>query len=342
VGTGTFGNYLNAVAAVSANDVWAVGFSPDPSGTPLYIHRSLIEHWNGTSWSVVPSPNPAGKPDVQLNGVAAISANDVWAVGHSGDPSFVPLQTLTEHWNGTSWSIIPSPSPGTYNGNDLTAVTAISSNDVWAVGWYQSGPTGQEGGALTMHWDGTSWTVVPNPSKGNLYAVTAVASNDVWAVGAQVIMHWNGTNWSTVSFPLPTCTDSPYAILKGVSATSANDIWAVGYRQCPYFSGYLYSPLTYHWNGTSWSLVPNQGQTNEYLFGVTAIAANDVWAVGDNGQTQHWNGAAWSRVAAPYPDNGGRFNAVDATSAGDIWAVGSYSQAVTNQWRTWIDRYSIP
>jgi hypothetical protein len=340
VGTGTFGNNLNAVAVVSANDVWAVGFSPDPSGTPLYIHRSLIEHWNGSSWSVITSPNPAGKPDVQLNGVAAISAGDIWAVGHSGDPAFVPLQTLTEHWNGTSWSIIPSPSPGTYNGNDLTAVAAISSNDVWAVGWYQSGPTGQEGGALTMHWDGTSWTVVPNPSKANLYSVTAVSSNDVWAVGAQVIMHWNGTNWSTVSFPLPTCTDSPYAVLKGVSAASANDIWAVGYRQCPYFSGYLYSPLTYHWNGISWSLVPNQGQTNEYLNAVTAIAANDVWAVGDNGQTQHWNGANWSRVAAPYPGFGGRFNGVAAASAGDVWAVGYYGDG--NQNKTWIDRYTIP
>jgi hypothetical protein len=341
VGTGTFGNQLNAVAVASATDVWSVGFSPDPSGTPLYVRRSLIEHWDGTIWSVVTSPNPAGKPDVELNGVDAMSASDAWAVGHSGDPAFAPLQTLTEHWNGTNWSIISSPSPGTYNGNDLTAVAAIASNDVWAVGWYQSGPTGQEGGALTMHWDGTSWTVVPNPSKANLYAVTAVSSNDVWAVGAQVILHWNGTSWRSVSFPLPACTDTPFAVLKGISAGSATDIWTVGYNQCSYFSGYIDNPLTYHWNGSNWSLVPNAGNT-PYLFGVTVIAANDVWAVGDNGQEQHWNGATWRSVAAPYPDNGGRFNAVDATSASDVWAVGKYSQAVTNQWRTWIDRYTIP
>jgi hypothetical protein len=340
VGTGTFGNYLNAVAAVSANDVWAVGFSPAPSGTPLYIKQSLIEHWNGDTWSVITSPNPAGKPDVELNGVAAISASDIWAVGHSGDPAFIPLQTLTEHWNGTSWSIIPSPSPGTYNGNDLTAVAAVSSNDVWAVGWYQSGPTGQEGGALTMHWDGTSWTVVPNPSRWTLHAVTAISSNNVWAVGEQSILHWNGANWSNVLFPPP--VNDSYPFLKGVSAVSANDIWAVGYSQWSYFSGYRSAPLTYHWDGTRWSLVPNAGGIDEYLFAVAAIAANDVWAVGDNGQTQHWNGATWSRVTAPYPDNGGRFNAVDAASAGDVWAVGNYSQAVTNQWRTWVDRYTIP
>lgn len=339
VGTGTYGNVLNAVSVVSANDVWAVGFSPDPSGTPMYIRQSLIEQWDGSNWSVITSPNPAGKPDVELNGVAAISASDVWAVGHSGDPSYTPYQTLTEHWNGTSWSIISSPSPGTYNGNDLTAVAAISSNDVWAVGWYQSGQYGQ---ALTMHWDGTSWTVVPNPSNAMLYAITAISSNNVWAVGAQVILHWDGSSWSTASFPLPTCTGTSYASLKGVSAVSASDVWVVGYKQCPYFSGYIYSPLTYHWNGISWSLIPNAGNNNEYLNGVTAIAANDVWAVGDNGQMQHWNGAAWSRVTAPYPDLGGRFNGVAAVSASDVWAVGWYDQNVTYQLRTWIDRYTIP
>jgi hypothetical protein len=338
VGTGTYGNRLNAVAVVSANDVWAAGFSPHPSGSPQYIRQTLIEHWNGSSWSVIPSPNPAGKTYVVLNGVAAVSANDIWAVGSSGDPSSIPLQTLTEHWDGTSWSIIPSPSPGTYNGNVLNAVAAISSNDVWAVGWYQSGPSGQEGGALTMHWDGTSWTVIPNPSRWTLYAITAISSNDVWAVGEQSILHWNGTTWSIVSFPPP--PGDSYQILKGISAVSANDIWAVGYSQWSYFYGYRYAPLTYHWDGTRWSWVPNAGDIDNYLHAVAAIAANDVWAVGDNGQTQHWNGANWSVVAAPYPGLGGRFNGVAAASASDVWAVGYYGDGNQNQ--TWIDRYTVP
>ncbi|HEU0297110.1 MAG TPA: hypothetical protein VFR47_30500 [Anaerolineales bacterium] len=337
VGTGTYGNRLNAVTAVSANDVWAVGFSPHPSGTPLYIRQTLIEHWDGRNWSVVPSPNPAGDTDVELNGVDAISSSDVWAVGHSGDPSTIP-QTLTVHWNGNSWSIVPSPSPGTYNGNVLNAVSGVSANDIWAVGWYQSGATGQEGGALTMHWDGTAWTVVPNPSRWQLYGVTAISSNDVWAVGEQSILHWNGMNWSAVSFPPP--PGDSYQVFKGISAVSANDIWAVGYSQWSYFYGYRYAPLTYHWDGTRWSWVPNAGGTDEFMFAVTAIAANDVWAVGDNGQTQHWNGADWSRVAAPYPGLGGRLNGIAAASASDVWAVGTYSDS--NQWLTWIDRYTIP
>lgn len=338
VGSGTYGNQLMAVTVVSANDVWAVGFSPHPSGTPLYIRRTLIEHWNGSSWSVVTSPNPGADTYVELNGVAAISANDIWAVGHGGDPGSIPLETLTEHWDGSRWSIIPSPNPGTYNGNVLNAVAAISANDVWAVGWYQSGSTGQEGGALTMHWDGTQWTVIPNPSRATLYGVTVLASNDVWAVGDQSILHWNGANWSNVSFPLP--PNGSFPRLRGISAVSANDIWAAGFSQWSSFDGTRSAPLTYHWDGTSWSWIPNAGNIDEYFFGVTAIAANDVWAVGDNGQTQHWNGDNWSRVAAPYPGLGGRFNGVAASSAKDIWAVGSYTDG--SQWLTWIDRYTIP
>ena len=338
VGSGTYGNQLNAVAVVSAGDVWAVGFSPHPSGTPLYIRQTLVEHWNGSNWSVVSSPNPSGKTWVVLNSVAAISANDIWAVGHAGDPSSIPLQTLTEHWNGTSWSIIPSPSPGTYNGNVLNAVDGVSANDVWAVGWYQSGSTGQEGGALTMHWDGAAWTVIPNPSRWTLYGVTAISSNDVWAVGEQSILHWNGTNWSVVSFPPP--PGDSYQTLKGISATAASDIWAVGYSQWSYFYGTRYAPLTYHWDGARWSLIPNAGGLDELLSSVTAIARNDAWAVGDNGQTQHWNGVEWSRVAAPYPGLGGRFSGVAAVSSQDVWAVGSYTDG--NQWLTWIDRYTVP
>ena len=338
VGTGTFGNQLNGVAVVSANDVWAVGFSPAPSGMPLYIRQTLIEHWNSTNWSVVPSPNPPASDDVRLNGVTAISANDIWAVGHSGNNCCAPYQTLTIHWNGTRWSIIPSPSPGTYLGNDLTAVAAISANDAWAVGEYRSGQSGQLGGALIMHWDGTSWKVVPNPSKSRLYAITAISAKDVWAVGDEQIMHWNGTGWSIVSFPK---FPSQFTSLRGISAVSAGDVWAVGYRQFTYFSGYRTYPVTYHWNGTTWSLVYNAGGIDEYLFGVDTISTNDVWAVGQNGKFQHWDGTSWSAVAAPYLGIGGTFNGVTAISASDVWAVGWY---VNNNGaiQTLIDRYTVP
>ncbi len=189
-----------------------------------------------------------------------------------------------------------------------------------------------------MHWDGANWIVVPNPGQYTLNAVKAISSNDVWAAGYQTLLHWNGSAWSSVPFPQPNAD----VFLRGLAATSSSDVWAVGYQQWAYGEGYLDAPISYHWDGTSWSLIPNAGTTYEYFFAVTAIASNDVWAVGDNGQEQHWDGEAWSSVSAPYPGLGGRFFGVAAASSEDVWAVGFYTQNSTYQHLTWTDRYTVP
>jgi len=125
--TGSNFNYLNGVAALSANDVWAVGAYFNGSG----FRKTLIEQWDGTKWSKVLSPN-VGSDNNVLFGVAPISANDVWAVG-GHRTRLGTYQTLIEHWDGTSWSIVSSPNVGS-GSNDLFAVGAISTSDVWAVG----------------------------------------------------------------------------------------------------------------------------------------------------------------------------------------------------------------
>jgi hypothetical protein len=127
----TTSNLLTGVAAVAANDVWAVGYTitTDGSNQP---DKTLIEHWNGTAWSLVTSPSPASNDT--LTGVAARSAADVWAVGTRLDRSgAIPIgRTLTEHWNGTAWSVVASPNVGA-NDNLLNGVSAAT-GDVWAVG----------------------------------------------------------------------------------------------------------------------------------------------------------------------------------------------------------------
>ena len=117
---------LSGVAAVSATNVWAVGYYVNTTG----VTQTLTEHWNGTSWSVVKSPSPGSGDD--LRGVAAVSAHDVWAVGSDNNSNNV-FQTLTEQWNGKQWSVVKSPSPGSFN-TQLLAVAATSAHDVWAVG----------------------------------------------------------------------------------------------------------------------------------------------------------------------------------------------------------------
>src|SRR2546428_452359 len=99
-------NYLNSVACASASDCWAVGHYDTGSH-----HQTLIEHWNGTSWAIVASPNASTTGNNVLSAVACASASECWAVGShvNGNVS----QTLLEQWNGTSWAIVASPNNGT-------------------------------------------------------------------------------------------------------------------------------------------------------------------------------------------------------------------------------------
>jgi hypothetical protein len=190
-------NELHGVSALSENDVWAVGVSYNIERT---LGSTLIEHWNGSHWSVVPSPNPSSSVN-QLNAVAAVSPNDVWAVGTAP----TPMNTvLILHWNGAAWSVMPNPTNGIPLGN-LAALAVISANDMWAVG---SGFIGDESATATLHWNGTAWSVIPSPNVGpevdnSLAGVATVSSNDVWAVGTQqptnltdpstLILHWTAS-----------------------------------------------------------------------------------------------------------------------------------------------------
>src|SRR5204862_93380 len=119
--SGGYYNDIYAVAVVAVNDIWAVGMY-----APNSYAQTLILHWDGTQWSIVPSPIP-GTLFNSLNGVAAVASNDAWAVGYYQVYGNT-FQTLTEHWNGTSWSIVPSPNPG--SNTYLYAVVALAANDV--------------------------------------------------------------------------------------------------------------------------------------------------------------------------------------------------------------------
>src|SRR5207248_11048139 len=63
------------------------------------------------TWRIVKSPN-GSLPNSYLIGVAAIARNDVWAVGLSYTKGLSQAQALIEHWNGSQWSVVPSPRPG--------------------------------------------------------------------------------------------------------------------------------------------------------------------------------------------------------------------------------------
>jgi hypothetical protein len=178
VGTGS--NYLEKIAAVSANDIWAVGYYHDTGSNQNF---TLIEHWNGTSWSVVSSPSPG--TNGTLNSISVISASDIWAVGQYAGTNNVQ-QTLALHWNGTAWSVVSTPSPSNAGGsqNNLMAVYARTTSDIWAVGYTYPGSGNFQD--VIEHWDGAHWSLVPGVTGGGggLYGVIAFDATDAWAGGS--------------------------------------------------------------------------------------------------------------------------------------------------------------
>jgi hypothetical protein len=298
---------LSGVAALSANDIWVIGDNP--------IRRpprpqALFKHWNGSQWSIYPDP-ASDKETVSLRAIAADSASDVWAVGRV-EESF---HALIQHWNGSRWSVVPSPTIG--DESYLVSVTAISANDAWAVGNYSpSGPAEQ---TLIEHWNGIRWSMIPSPHPGLgswLSKVEAISANNIWAVGSftdgfqvqTLTLHWDGSQWSVVKSPNPGKARNE---LISVTVVSAHDIWAVGSFSNSTQGLIVEETLILHWDGSQWSVVesPGPGNNNIFLSDVTALSANDVWAVGyetdihGNSQKliEHWDGSLWSVVKSPGP-----------------------------------------
>jgi hypothetical protein len=336
---------LSGVSALSPADAWAVGMNSAGEGSTLAA--SLIERWDGSAWRIVANPG-AG----YLKSLAAVSGQDVWAVGY--EPSAVSSEEwgLVEHWNGTQWSVVPSPRPGQTN-SGLNSVAAQAANSVWAAGYFNG--LGFSPQPLIERWDGSGWRVVDSPlpgdaSAGSFSALSVVpGSSQVWATGSvrhgpppergrgyfqPLIERWNGTAWQIIASPtLP--SGALAGELSGVVALSATDAWAVGDYTA---SDHTIRALIAHWDGTSWKVTPSPDEWGS-LSGVAAVGPLDVRAVGYHmtgmegsaqiGIVERWNGAEWRVAESPTPQ-GATHSILEATApdaAGGYWAVGWYPNA---------------
>jgi len=227
-------------------------------------------------WHRVPVPSP-GNGGAYLHGVETLGPDDAWAVGYSGHP----LATLTEHWDGTAWSIVPSPN-GTTHRNSLAAVSGTASDDVWAVG-SQYVSTAQGSKSLIEHWDGATWSVVASHAGDFtvLSGVKAISPDDVWAVGYSYhfeyrtfMEHWDGSAWTVVPSPDPGDSDILYAI----DGTSGSDLWAVGSSHQP---GVGVRGMILHWDGAEWTWDGiRRGPPTTIFYSVSVAAPGDAWAAG--------------------------------------------------------------
>ena len=168
-----------AISADSSTDVWAFGVS-NVTGGPEALH------FDGTNWTAIPAATSSF--GFEALGLAALSPTNVWAVGVQADSDHDANVPAAQHWDGTSWSVVPVPNPNPNSDaspNLLTGIAAVSANDIWAVGDYHVSAAIQ---TLTEHWDGTSWRIIrsPNPKVVNqLSGVTALSDGTVAAVGFQ-------------------------------------------------------------------------------------------------------------------------------------------------------------
>jgi hypothetical protein len=218
-------NALVSVAAVSARDVWAVGYRDAGS-----VYRSLVEHWDGSRWTVVRLP-PLGGPGNGLNAVDAAASGVVWAVGGSARARG-PSQALVLRLDVRSWSSVTAPA--SLRSATLNGVAAWGGTGAWVVGATRSGGGDRAFGLQT---DGRSWRVVPSdhaaPVSTDLNAIWAAAPDDVWAVGSSFDGRWfrplveHGARARLSRVPTPGIPGYD-SHLMAVDGLASGEVWAVG------------------------------------------------------------------------------------------------------------------
>jgi len=185
--------------------------------------------------------------------------------------------------------------------------------------------------------------IVPSPNVDRsgdwLNAVAAISPRDAWAAGSSgygslrtLTAHWNGQRWTAE--PSPNVEGATWNQLFAVDMLSADDVWAVGSYMDQSFNVY---PLTLHWDGQEWVIVPAPGTGSDWIYGVDVLAPNDAWAVGyhtvdgnPQATTLHWDGVQWSTVPTPSVATRESLYDVEGVAGNDVWAVG-YADPIPGQ-----------
>jgi hypothetical protein len=354
--TGTGTNYLNGVSCTSSTQCVAVGSYVDAANQ----NQTLSETWTGSTWSIVLPPNGTSDQNNILYGVSCTSSTNCVAVGYQ-EESNVGVQTLIEIWNGSDWTIMPSPNQGTNLNQSLYGVSCSAANRCVAVGDYEtvSNPSlfSCPGGSQTCLslveiWDGTRWSIASSPNPGPngdfLYGVSCPSTSSCTATGyysngsidQTLIENWNGATWSTTTSPNE---GTAHNILATISCASASNCMTAGYYQ----NGSLtQQTLIERWDGTTWSITPspNPGSGDNSVGAVSCPDTTGCVAVGSDGPgsdgscsvptnscatlVETWNGTSWSPSSSP--NKGAASNALSGVSCVTVAAcvtVGVYGSA---------------
>jgi len=278
--SGAISSSLSSVFCKTASSCVAVG-----QYNTLTVTRTLILHWNGKVWSQKSSPNPPNMPVSLLSGVYCTTTTDCFAVGSAfvstADSS--AQSTLIEHWDGVSWTIVPSPNQPSAFDSQLAGVACPSPTTCYAVGSYEIQNLTN---TLVEAWDGATWTIMPSPNPAanvfnSLAGVSCMGVTSCFAVGSghgSLTMQLSDAGWSIVTSPNP--TGETAVALAGVSCPAASRCFAVGDQ----LKAHVFQRLVEMWNGSAWSVVgvpvPSKTKSSN-LDGVSCATPTNCFAVGD-------------------------------------------------------------
>ncbi len=283
------------------------------------LHVStLAERWAGGHWSIVPTAHLIANPSGILWGVSCVDNTDCFAVGsyqkrhHHSD-----TRALIESWNGTAWSLMPSPDP--HQSSVLYGVSCKSSTSCLAVGTYSDAAIGY---ALVEHWNGTAWSMVftrtgISSESIQLDSTSCPTTTECLSAGSYynsailqrtLAEEWNAPDRSEFTTP-PNPSVTHASQLIGISCASATACIAVGDQ--PYTASHV-KALAESWDGTAWTVHSTpaiSGSHNVSLLAVSCAGTSDCFAVGPDFESSHrivtlgerWNGTTWSVVTTANP-----------------------------------------
>lgn len=261
---------LKDVEAIASDDVWAVGsVAETPAGVAL--------HWNGVLWTRVELPFTSSETE-GFDAVSASGRDDVWVAGNSKPESMgsAPVDgSGIANWDGSAWTLHLTPM-------GAVDIVALAPNDVWAS--YNDGSRTSSWGQ-TIHWNGSEWvqkrswssdgTEGESYTSGRAVALSAAGPDSVWGGGALP----RGPFFSGLVVPLRGSggeTGTPVG-LASLEARLPTDVWASG------GDGHVL-----RWDGIRWQWVETATPLDRPFTAMAAVAADDVWAIQENGKIQHF------------------------------------------------------
>jgi hypothetical protein len=320
---------LLSVSCIAADDCVTVGQVAPAGGND----EPMAESWNGTAWTVMSVAVPPRTVGGGLASVSCTAADDCMAVGYDNSTDTKhTLQTLTELWNGSTWTIETAP----LTKRRLESVSCASSDFCAAAGEYGTGSTAE--GFIEL-WNGSAWSAAATiPGAWGIDGISCPTTAGCYLNDGQQVYLWDGgTGVTTQQLAVPT-GGGPWEA-ESISCTAAQSCTATGENNG--------TPLAENWNGSTWAIQPTRvpaRTTGSNLASVSCVSTASCTAVGTKGVIhkklgveelfgERWNGSGdWgaANIAAPGDGDENQFFGVSCTTAVNCMAVGGYTN--TNGW----------